>query len=100
MQVYDVWAIENFPFLAENFGDCKTVEDLRDTCHKVDPYIDVDVILEEISDMGISLYGNDPRQGMNAVDGYKAYINYGFEIAYYEINADDLNADESNHVTG
>ena len=100
MQVYDVWAIEHFPFMAENFGDCKTYEALHDACWKVDPYIEIDFILEEIADMGIALYGNNPREGKNAVDGYKALLQYGFEIAYYEINADDLNADAGNHVTG
>lgn len=100
MQVYDVWAIEHFPFMADNFGDCKTYEALHDACRKVEPYIEIDFILEEIAEMGIALYGNNPREGKNAVDGYKALLEYGFEIAYYEINADDLNADESNHVTG
>lgn len=100
MQIFDVWAIEHFPFLAENWNDSKTVEALRNTCHKVDPYIDVDVILESIADMGVSLYGNDPRSGKSAIDGFKAYLQYGFEIAYYEIHMDDLLADESNHVTG
>jgi len=100
MQVYDIWTVEHFPFIAEHFGDCKSVKALQDTCHKVDPYIDVDSILLEIAGIGVDLYGNDPSTGMDGEKGFQALLQYGFEIAYYEINMDDLNADESNHVTG
>jgi hypothetical protein len=37
---------------------------------------------------------------MDGESGHNALLQYGFEIAYYEINMDDLLADESNHVTG
>lgn len=100
MQVYDIWTIEHFPFVAEHFGDCKSVKALQDTCHKVDPYIDVDSILLEIAGIGVDLYGNDPSVGLDGEKGFQALLQYGFEIAYYEINMDDLNADESNHAIG
>ena len=34
------------------------------------------------------------------MEDFKSMFDDISEIAYYEINMDDLNADESNHVTG